>query len=127
MRVGGRRISKAIVIVLVVVRFAIRIQVLQTDYAVARQDIGTTVNQTNTERLVKPGRKTFPDDFLHAVLQARDFPNVAHQRCEVSSSVLREINPAEHHHGAPWVLERHANTVDDIGSALLRHGYLLVE
>ena len=90
----------------------------------SRRGKGRPSTKTNAERLVEPGRKTFPNDFLHAVLQARDFPNVAHQRSEVSSSVLREINPAEHHHGTPWVLERHANTVDDIGSVLLRYVYL---
>ena len=98
--------------VLVKVRLAVSILVVQPRDLVAAEHIDLIVGHFESERLIQTGRKAFPGQAAELALDAGDLPHVAVNRTDVSRAVAGEIHAGKKHQRVPGVVVGNAQCVD---------------
>src|SRR6266536_564953 len=80
-----------VVEILVIIGFAISVQIVQDGNLIAAQHMDPIAHDLQTKRLIQPRGKPLPGEFLKLIIDAADAPDIAMGRADGGVAIIKEV------------------------------------
>src|SRR6185436_18641328 len=121
-------VNRAVVVeILVKIRLAVVIQIVQASDLIAASDVNLVLRNNKSQRLIKTRREAFPCQIFQLFVDARDDPNIAVERANRRTSIGEEIQASGTNPRMPRIIFRNGERIDSVGGSVVAEGAFRLE